>query len=191
MLFTSLHYLLFFPVVAAVYFALPHRMRPVWLLAASCYFYATFIPSYLLILAGTIVVDYFAGILIEGASGPRRKWWLASSIVANVGVLAVFKYFDFVNDALHGAFESLGVRVPVAHLGLVLPIGLSFHTFQAMSYTIEVYRGHQKAERNFIIYALYVMFFPQLVAGPIERPQNLIHQLRERTPSSSSASRTD
>src|SRR4051812_41556881 len=100
------------------------------------------------------------------------------SIVANVGVLAVFKYFNFLNSNIHAIAEVFHWPYGIAPLNIILPIGLSFHTFQAMSYTIEVYRGNQKAERHLGIYALYVMFFPQLVAGPIERPQNMLHQFR-------------
>jgi D-alanyl-lipoteichoic acid acyltransferase DltB (MBOAT superfamily) len=170
MLFNSLHFLLFFPVVTALFFALPHRLRWLHLLLASCYFYMAFIPAYLLILVFTIIVDYFAGLLIENSRGRRRKLALIASLIANVGVLAVFKYYNFFNG-------TFGEPLPI--LNIILPIGLSFHTFQAMSYTIEVYRGHEKAERHFGIYALYVMFYPQLVAGPIERPQNLLHQFHE------------
>jgi len=139
-----------------------------------------FIPVYILILGFTIIVDYFAGILLENTEGKSRKYWLIASLVANIGVLAVFKYYNFLNDNLSVLLNSIGYQNHVPHLGILLPIGLSFHTFQAMSYTIEVYRGHQKAERNFGIYSLYVMFYPQLVAGPIERPQNLIHQFYEK-----------
>ena len=180
MLFNSFTFLIFFPVVVAVYFAIPHRFRWAWLLAASCYFYMAFIPIYILILFFLIAIDYAAGILIEGAEGTRRKWYLVMSIVANVGMLAVFKYFNFLNANARAIAEVFHWPYGLPALNIILPIGLSFHTFQAMSYTIEVYRGRQKAERHLGIYALYVMFFPQLVAGPIERPQNLIHQFYER-----------
>jgi alginate O-acetyltransferase complex protein AlgI len=139
-----------------------------------------FVPVYILILFGTIVVDYIAGIMIEGAVGARRKAFLVMSIVANVGVLAVFKYFNFFAENVNFLFHVANVKANIHLLRMILPIGLSFHTFQAMSYTIEVYRGNQKAERHFGIYALYVMFYPQLVAGPIERPQNLLHQFHEK-----------
>jgi len=139
-----------------------------------------FIPVYILILGFTIVIDYFAGIWLEKTEGKKKKWFLIASLIANVGVLAVFKYYNFLNDNLSIFLNSVGYQNKIPHLGILLPIGLSFHTFQAMSYTIEVYRGHQKAERHFGIYALYVMFYPQLVAGPIERPQNLIHQFYEK-----------
>ena len=138
-----------------------------------------FVPIYILILGFTIVVDYFAGILIENAAGKKRKLYLLLSLVANIGVLAVFKYWNFIAENFSYLLKGFGVNSPLPYLSILLPIGLSFHTFQAMSYTIEVYRGHQKAERHFGIYSLYVMFYPQLVAGPIERPQNLLHQFRE------------
>ena len=180
MLFNSFTYLIFFPVVVAVYFAIPHRYRWAWLLGASCYFYMAFIPVYIFILFFTIAVDYAAGILIEDATGAKRRSWLIMSLIANIGVLAVFKYFNFLNANVRAIAEVLHWPYGMPALNIILPIGLSFHTFQAMSYTIEVYRGRQRAERHLGIYSLYVMFFPQLVAGPIERPQNLIHQLRER-----------
>jgi alginate O-acetyltransferase complex protein AlgI len=146
------------------------------LLVASCYFYMQFVPVYILILAFTIIIDYFAGIYIERASGKNRKILLVISLLSNIGVLALFKYYNFLNENLSFLLGSFGSKNPLPFLEILLPIGLSFHTFQAMSYTIEIYRGKQTAEKHFGIYALYVMFYPQLVAGPIERPQNLIHQ---------------
>jgi len=139
----------------------------------------SFIPIYILILGFTIVIDYYAVILIEGAKGKARLTYLTISLIANIGVLAVFKYYNFLFENISSVLFSFNLTNPIPALKIILPIGLSFHTFQAMSYTIEVYRGHQKAERNFGIYSLYVMFYPQLVAGPIERPQNLIHQFKE------------
>jgi len=180
MLFNSIHFALFFVVVTSLYFALPHRFRWFLLLASSCYFYMAFIPIYILILGFTIVIDYFAGILLENTEGKQRKYFLIASLIANIGVLAVFKYYNFLNGNLSDLLTSIGYINNIPNLSIILPIGLSFHTFQAMSYTIEVYRGNQKAERNFGIYALYVMFYPQLVAGPIERPQNLLHQFYEK-----------
>ena len=179
MLFNSLSFALFFPVVTLLYFALPQRFRWVHLLAASCFFYMFFVPLYILILVFTIVIDYCAGILIERNQGRRRKFWLVLSLCANIGVLAVFKYYNFGVENIQALLNAIGWTVSLPLLNLLLPIGLSFHTFQAMSYTIEVYRGAQPAERHFGRYALYVLFYPQLVAGPIERPQNLLHQFRE------------
>ena len=179
MLFNSFHFAVYFAVVTALYFALGQRWRWSMLLVASCYFYMVFRPVYILILAFTILVDYVAGLRIEAAEGIARKRWLVASIIANVAVLAVFKYWNFLNNSLT-EFLGLGqLANPIPGLDLLLPIGLSFHTFQSLSYTIEVYRGRQAAERNPGVFALYVMFYPQLVAGPIERPQNLLHQFRE------------
>ncbi|QNF35294.1 MBOAT family protein [Adhaeribacter swui] len=181
MLFNSLEFLLFFPVVTLLFFLLPHRFRWVLLLVASCFFYMFFKPIYILILLITIIIDYYAGILIQNSpTKKKKKFYLIWSLVANISVLAIFKYFNFFNDNITSVSEWLGYENPIPYLTILLPIGLSFHTFQAMSYTIEVYRGHQPAERHFGIYALYVMFYPQLVAGPIERPQNVLHQFHEK-----------
>ncbi len=180
MLFNSFSFLIFFPTVTGLYFLVPHSYRWVLLLVASCVFYMAFIPVYILVLAMTIVIDYTAGILIERTEGRERKWFLIMSIVSTCGVLFIFKYFNFFNANLAQLAQFLHWNYPVESLSLVLPIGLSFHTFQSLSYVIEVYRKNFKAERHFGIYALYVMFYPQLVAGPIERPGNLIHQFYEK-----------
>lgn len=180
MVFNSLQFLVFFGIVTSAYFLLAHKYRWALLLAASCYFYMAFVPIYVGILGLTIIIDYFAGIYLERFQGGAKKIFLGCSLLANLGVLAVFKYYFFFTDNFNflANYFSHPVHFPV--FNFLLPIGLSFHTFQAMSYTIEVYRGNQKAERNFGIYSLYVMFYPQLVAGPIERPQNLIHQFYEK-----------
>ncbi len=181
MIFNSVHFIFFFIATTILYYALPHRFRWAFLLAISCYFYMVFRPIYILILAGTIVVDYVAGLFLESTTNPRRKKiFLVASIIANVGVLAVFKYYNFINDNLTELLGVFHLKNEIPMLRILLPIGLSFHTFQAMSYTIEVYRGKQQAEKHFGMYALYVMFYPQLVAGPIERPQNILHQLKEK-----------
>jgi alginate O-acetyltransferase complex protein AlgI len=179
MLFNSLSFLIFFPVVTVAYFLLPHRYRWLLLLVASCIFYMVFIPAYILILAFLIVIDYFACIWIEQSQGRRRKTFLLLSILSVCLALFAFKYFNFINGNLHALAGFLGWNYPIGLLRLILPLGLSFHTFQSLSCVIEVYKGRQKAERNFGIYALYVMFYPQLVAGPIERPQHLLHQFYE------------
>ncbi len=150
------------------------------LLGASCYFYMAFVPVYILILGFTIVIDYIAGIVIENAEGKKKRIYLIISLISNIGVLAVFKYYNFIIENLSQLLSTIGLNNNLPYLSILLPIGLSFHTFQAMSYTIEVYRGHQRAERHFGIYSLYVMFYPQLVAGPIERPQNILHQFYEK-----------
>lgn len=180
MLFNSLDFAMFFIIVTLLYFILPQKLRLLMLLMASCYFYMFFMPKYIVILAAVIAVDYSAGILIERAEGRKKKLFLLGSILTNVGLLFVFKYFNFFNGNIARLAEIIHWNYPVKGLTLILPIGLSFHTFQSLSYVIEVYRGKQESERNLLIYALYVMFYPQLVAGPIERPQNILHQLHER-----------
>jgi alginate O-acetyltransferase complex protein AlgI len=178
MLFNSGSFAVFFPVVTLLYFVTPARFRWALLLAASAIFYMAFVPYYILILLFAIVVDYGAGIFIDRAEGARRRLWLVVSIIANVSLLAFFKYWNFITDNLHVLAGLLGSTWSPQTLRIVLPIGLSFHVFQSLSYTIEVYRRRQTPERHFGIYALYVMFYPQLVAGPIERPQNLLWQFR-------------
>ncbi len=180
MLFNSLEFALFFPIVTILFFMLPHKLRWILLLLASCFFYMFFKPIYILILFLTIFIDYFAGIWIaQTEDKKKRKRLLLLSIIANVGVLVVFKYFNFLVDNINVVLTSLHTTGKIPILNIILPIGLSFHTFQAMSYTIEVYRGNQKPEKHFGIYALYVMFYPQLVAGPIERPQNMLPQFHQ------------
>ncbi|MBI3557579.1 MAG: MBOAT family protein [Deltaproteobacteria bacterium] len=164
MSFVSLEFAAFFPVVTLIYFLTRHDWRWAVLLAASCAFYMAFIPKYIFIMATLILVDYCAGLLLEPLRGTRRTLVLVTSLVSNLGFLCAFKYNHIFKPGTPWIF----------------PLGLSFHTFQSMSYTIEVYRGRQKAERHLGIYALYVMFYPQLCAGPIERPQHLIAQFRER-----------
>lgn len=180
MLFNSLQFVLFFIIVTSLFYLIPNRFRWLLLLIASCYFYMAFVPVYILILGFTIIVDYFAGIFIEKSAGKKRKALLILSLVVNIGILGFFKYYNFVNESINSLFSYWTPESPLPYLDILLPIGLSFHTFQAMSYTIEVYRGNQPAERKFGIYALYVMFYPQLVAGPIERPQQLLPQLKAK-----------
>jgi alginate O-acetyltransferase complex protein AlgI len=178
MLFNSSHFIIFFIIVTLGYFSLELKGRLRLLLWASCYFYMVFKPEYILILFFTIIIDYFAGIYIEKTEGKNRKLLLIISLISNLGILAYFKYFNFLNQNLSSLLNVFHAQNPIPFLEILLPIGLSFHTFQAMSYTIEVYRGNEKAEYNFGLYALYVMFYPQLVAGPIERPQNILHQFK-------------
>ncbi len=179
MLFNSLQFLIFFFIVTATYFALPHRRRWQFLLVASCYFYMVLVPEYIVILFFLIIVDYSVGLLLEKTGGRVRKLIFILSLVANIGMLGAFKYFNFVNTNLHSLFGVFGWGYTIGSLNLILPIGLSFHTFQSMSYTIEVYRRRYRAEHHLGIYALYVLFYPQMVAGPIERPGNLLRQFHE------------
>lgn len=181
MLFNSVQFFIFFMIVATLYFLMPHRFRGMWLLAASCYFYMALVPTYILILFFLITIDYWAGILIEDArTHKRKKFWLVVSIISTCAVLLFFKYFNFVNTNMAQLAAFLHLEYPIRNLNIILPIGLSFHTFQSLSYVIEVYRGNQRAERHFGTYALFVLFFPQMVAGPIERAQNLLHQFHRK-----------
>jgi D-alanyl-lipoteichoic acid acyltransferase DltB (MBOAT superfamily) len=138
-----------------------------------------FKPYYILILLLIIVIDYYSGIKIEESEKSKKRAYLSLSLLANIGILVVFKYYNFINFNIAEVLSLVSVSNPLPMMDILLPIGLSFHTFQAMSYTIEVYRGKQSAEKNFLNYSLYVLYYPQLVAGPIERPQNLLHQFRE------------
>jgi D-alanyl-lipoteichoic acid acyltransferase DltB (MBOAT superfamily) len=138
-----------------------------------------FIPAYIFVLSVLIVIDYFMAIWVEESLDSKKKHFLLISILATCSVLFFFKYFNFINANCQAIAHFVGWNYPIAALRIILPIGLSFHTFQSLAYVIEVYKGEQKAERNFWVYSLYVMFYPQLVAGPIERPGNLLHQFYE------------
>lgn len=181
MLFNSFEFVLFFPAVAAMYFALPYRFRGGLLLVASYFFYMCWEPGYLVLILISTLVDYWAALLM-GCTTRRgvRRAFLAGSLGTNLGLLFFFKYYNFFREALTGLFGDLGVEAsfPVSHF--LLPVGISFYTFQTLSYTIEVYRGRQEPERRLDVFALYVAFFPQLVAGPIERASHLLPQLKAR-----------
>lgn len=179
MLFNSLHFIVFFISFILILFSVPQILRKYWLFIASCYFYMVFKPEYLLILFSIILIDFFCGQKIEKTIR-HKKIWLSISIISNLGILVFYKYFNFFGENINYFLGLFNQNNNLPILNFILPIGLSFHTFQAMSYTIEVYRGKQKSEKNILIYSLYVMYFPQLVAGPIERPQNLIHQLKSK-----------
>ena len=179
MLFNSLQFCIFFVVVTVLYYYLPRHWQWRMLLFASCAFYMAFVPAYIVVLFGTIVIDYYMALRISTAHGATRRLYLQISIVATCLVLFAFKYFNFFALTVRELQQLLGDSPSFPLANIILPIGLSFHTFQSLSYVIEVYRGKQLPERHFGIYSLYVMFYPQLVAGPIERPQNLLHQFYE------------
>jgi alginate O-acetyltransferase complex protein AlgI len=180
-LFNSLHFCVFFLLTSSLYFAMKGASRLTLLLISSCYFYAAFVPQYLLILFFVILVDYTSGRLLAHLQVPaHRKAVLLASVMCNVGLLCVFKYFNFFMESVEWAGLGLtGREFHLPLLKLVLPIGLSFHTFQSLSYVIEVYRNNFPAEKRLDLFALYVLFYPQLVAGPIERPQNVLTQFHE------------
>ncbi len=178
MLFNSLHFLFFLPIVVGLYYLLPQKFRWMLIFLSSCYFYMVFVPKYILILFLIIIVDYIAALTIERVDGKLKLFYLVASLTANIGLLAFFKYFNFFNENLVSVFSLFGKEFHPINLNIILPIGLSFHTFQSMSYTIEVYRGKQKAETHLGYFANYVLFFPQMVAGPIERYETLGNELK-------------
>lgn len=183
MVFNSFEFLVFFAIVVPLYYAYKsEKSRLLLLFFSSCYFYMAFVPQYILILFFLILTDFYLGLKIEESAGKRRKQFLILSIVLNLSTLFVFKYFNFAIENLDALARLLHWNYALPLLRFALPIGLSFHIFQSLSYVIEVYRGKQKAERNLGVYSLYVMFFPQLVAGPIERPQQLLYQFHEPHP---------
>jgi len=190
MLFNSIDFIIFFPIVVLLYFVIPKKMRYLWLLAASYYFYMCWNAKYALLLAFSTLITYLSGLLldyinrkelVEAKSVFYKKIVVASSVLINLGVLCFFKYVNFATHLLVNAFSQMGIILDVPAFDVVLPVGISFFTFQALSYTIDVYRGEIYAEHNVFRYALYVSFFPQLVAGPIERSKNLIRQLATYT----------
>ena len=179
MLFNSVHFLFFLPIFVGLYYVSPQKFRWVLIFVASCYFYMVFVPKYILILFLIIIVDYLAALAIEKTNDRNKLFFLIASLSANIAVLFFFKYFNFFNDNLVTVFSFFGKEFHPLNLNVILPIGLSFHTFQSMSYTIEVYRGKQKAERHLGFFANYVLFFPQMVAGPIERYDRLGEELKQ------------
>ena len=180
MLFNSLHFLVFFPVVVGLYFGLPPRWRGPLLLLASYYFYMSWRAVYALLLLATTVLDYYSGVRMSRLPAKRqRRPWLYLSLASNLGTLFIFKYFNFFRDAVAALAGALHLPVGTGPaLGLLLPVGVSFYTFQSVGYIIDVYQGRLVAERNFGRFALFVAFFPQLVAGPIERGGHMLPQFR-------------
>ena len=168
--FNSIQFLLFFPIVAVLNFVVPRKYRWIPLLISSYYFYLTWNAKLFFLILFTTAVSYASGILIEKKTN-HKKLWMVISIVASLSVLFFFKYYNFIVGNIGSLFGA------DLTLQLILPVGISFYTFQTLSYSIDVYRGNIKAEHNFFYYALFVSFFPQLVAGPIERPDNLLPQL--------------
>lgn len=165
-----------------MFYLIPQRFRWVFLLASSYYFYGSWHRWYLLLIMGSTLVDYLAAIRISQTTDQRhRKNWLYLSLLVNLGTLFTFKYFNFFIGSVEEWFALLGVQVDHLYLNVILPIGISFYTFQTLSYTIDVYKGQIKPEKHLGYFALYVSFFPQLVAGPIERASRLQPQLRRKT----------
>ena len=181
MLFNSIAFLLYFPIVCIIYFIIPHalvRIKNLFLLIASYYFYMSWEPAYVILLFISTIITYLAGLGIEHYHN-RKKLFLLGSIVLNLAILFVFKYYNFFSSCLESLFQTSNFVIHFPEFKLLLPVGISFYTFQALGYSIDVYRGTINAEKDFITYALFVSFFPQLVAGPIERAKNLLPQFHK------------
>lgn len=186
MLFNSAGFLVFFPLVILIYFIIPDRMKYLWLLAVSYFFYMCWNAKYALLLLFSTCVTYLSGLFLERIKQSSiedirktkyKKIVIMLSFLLNLGVLFYFKYTNFALDLMNKAFKAIHIQLNLPMFDIILPVGISFFTFQALSYTMDVYRGEVYAEKNFFRYALFVSFFPQLVAGPIERSKNLLKQL--------------
>jgi alginate O-acetyltransferase complex protein AlgI len=183
MLFNSFEFLIFFPTVLVLYFLLPHKFRWLLLLIASYTFYMFWRVQYALILVCSTLIDYMCGRIMGSYSDDEKKErrpWLWISLATNLGILFTFKYYLFFSGAASDLAAMLGMNYAAPAFKFLLPMGISFYTFQTMSYSIDVYHGRIKAERHLGIFALFVTFFPQLVAGPIERAGNLLGQLKQK-----------
>ncbi len=186
MLFNSIDFLVFFPFVVLVYFIIPRKIKYIWLLITSYYFYMSWNPKYILLMMSSTFFTWVTGLGLEyfrikkaEKSKYMQKVCIAICCIINLGILAFFKYFDFILDNLNIVLFQAGMHLVEKPFDVILPVGISFYTFQALSYIIDVYRGNVQVERNLVKYALFVSFFPQLVAGPIERTGNLLKQIKE------------
>lgn len=181
MLFNSFSFALFLPIVFLLYWALPHRFRWILLLVSSYYFYMSWNAKYVVLILFTTVISYATALLVEKARTRRlKKLYMLTAVIASLAVLFFFKYFNFFSSSVTEWLQKLSIPVQSVTLKIMLPVGISFYTFQTLSYVIDVYRGTTKAEHHFGIYATFVSFFPQLVAGPIERSENLLPQISSR-----------
>ena len=178
MVFNSIEFIIFFPIVAVLYFAIPQKYKWILLLASSYYFYMAWKPEFIILLLLSTAINYFIAIKMDKKETKQeRKKYLYISLIANLGTLFIFKYFNFFTDSVSYVLNNiLNMNYNINSFNILLPMGISFYTFQTLSYTIDVYKGKIKAEKHFGIFALYISFFPQLVAGPIERPERLLPQ---------------
>ena len=183
MLFNSYDFLVFFPIVVLLYFWIPKKVRYIWLLVASYYFYMGWNAKYALLLLASTLITYVSGLLLAWdkieTKTTWKKWIVGVSFTLNLSILFFFKYFDFAVVNINRILGALHIQMLTPQFDVLLPVGISFYIFQALSYTMDVYRGEVKAEKNVLKYALFVSFFPQLVAGPIERSKNLLKQVNE------------
>jgi len=172
-----MHFIFFFAAIFVLYFSLPHKYRWILLLLGSYYFYMCWNVKYIILIIISTLIDYFCGLrMAREEEIEKRRKYLLFSLFANLGLLFTFKYFNFFSRSLNQLFDSLHLSLQIPFLHVLLPVGISFYTFQTLSYTIDVYRGKVKHEKHLGIFALYVAFFPQLVAGPIERAYRLLPQ---------------
>lgn len=179
MLFNSLNFLIFFPIVVLIYFIIPKKIRYVWLLVASYYFYMCWNTKYALLIGVSTLITYISGLVIgKCQKGWSKKLVVAFSFISNLGILIFYKYFDFILDNINVVLQKCDMQLISNPFDIILPVGISFYTFQALSYTMDVYRKEIEPEKNPLKYALFVSFFPQLVAGPIERSKNLLNQVK-------------
>lgn len=180
MIFNSIDYLFFFPVVVCMYFVMPKRLKNLWLLIVSYYFYMQWNRKYALLLAGSTLITYVGGLIIDALRTKKKevpaKVCLGVTFFLNLFILFFFKYINFAIDNVNRLAEVFHMEAELTHFDILLPVGISFYIFQALSYSMDVYRGEIKATKNLLKYALFVSFFPQLVAGPIERSKNLLGQ---------------
>jgi len=177
MKFNSIQFLVFFPLVAIAFFSIPHRWRWMLLLGASYLFYASWNPKYIIVLLTMTAIGYLSGLLLEKEMHPTtRRFILTLSLLASLGILFFFKYFELSSYVLHAIFGQLGIAHLIPGFNLLLPLGISYFTFQTLSYVLDVYRGVIKAEHHAGIYALFIGFFPHLTAGPIARANQLLPQ---------------
>ncbi len=181
MIFNSFHFLLFLPIVVGLYFATPFRWRWLFTLLASYYFYMCWKPEYAFLIVVSTSIDYFTGLKMNQCeTKQQRRPYMLISLFSNLGLLLLFKYFNFFNDSARAVFDQFNIFYNVPEFRLFLPVGISFYTFQTLSYSIDIYRGTAKAEQHFGYFALFVSFWPQLVAGPIERSNDLMPQLKKK-----------
>ncbi len=180
MLFNSMTYVVFLPLVFSIYWMVPHRYRWIILFTSSYYFYMSWNPKYVVLILFTTLISYTAGILIEKESDKaKRKLVVGFSAVACLAVVFFFKYFNFFSQSAVSFLNLFSLQLHPITLNVILPVGISFYTFQTLSYVVDVYRGEIPAEHHFGIYATFISFFPQLVAGPIERTSNLLPQIKK------------
>ncbi len=187
MVFNSFQFIVFFPIVTLIYFIIPSKLKWIWLLITSYYFYMSWDPRFAILILISTVITYFSGILIEKANcienvdkrNKNKKFWVGLSFTLNLGILVFFKYFNFILDNINFVLEKINISIISPQFDILLPVGISFYTFQALSYTMDVYRGDVEVEHNLGKYALFVSFFPQLVAGPIERSRTLLNQFNK------------